>query len=122
MKKIFYSILAPLAVLSIMAGSLFKIMHYPGAVIFLTTGNILLILFMILQVSGDTSVESFDVILKKRVPYPFLLIGSIISIAGITMKIMHWPMSNITIIIGFGILIASCFIWIYNNLKKSQEQ
>ena len=88
MKKTIY-IIALITTFLIISGSLFKIMHWPGAAVLITSGVFsFAFLFIPLIIIKKFKEESF---LKDQIIYSFgIILGTVLSL-GFIFKIMHWP-------------------------------
>ena len=116
MKKTIY-IIALLTTFLILSGSLFKIMHWPGAAVLITSGSFsFAFLFIPLIILKKFREESF---LKDQIIYSFGIISGTVLGLGFIFKIMHWPMASTlmltsTILFNF-IYVPSYFISRYNR-------
>ena len=116
MKKTIYFI-ALITTLLIVSGSLFKIMHWPGAAVMITLGSFsFAFLFIPLIILKKFKEESFS---KDQIIYSIgIILGTVLGI-GFIFKIMHWPMATILMlssIILFNFLyVPAYFISRYNR-------
>ena len=116
MKKTIYFI-ALITTFLIVSGSLFKIMHWPGAAIMIILGSFsFAFLFIPLIILKKFKEESFS---KDQIIYSIgIILGTVLGI-GFIFKIMHWPMATILMlssIILFNFLyVPAYFISRYNR-------
>ena len=116
MKKIIYFI-ALITTFLIVPGSLFKIMHWPGAAVMIILGSFLFaFLFIPLIILKKFKEESFS---KDQIIYSLgIILGTVLGL-GFIFKIMHWPMATILMlssIILFNFLyVPAYFISRYNR-------
>jgi hypothetical protein len=92
MRKSVY-VVALLTTLLIMFGSIFKIMHWPGAAIMVVIGSFsFTFLFIPLVIFKKIKDEYFSI---DQLIYCFgIILGTALSI-GFIFKIMHWPMATV---------------------------
>lgn len=104
-KRLFMFISAFLTGTCFIAGTLFKIQHWPGAGYILTLGTISGILLFIpsLMVNRMNDPENKD----KRPVYILGAAGSVLFVAGMLLKIQHWPLATVFILVG---IILLCFL------------
>ena len=116
MKKIIYFI-ALITTFLIVSGSLFKIMHWPGAAVMIILGSFsFAFLFIPLIILKKFKEESFS---KDQIIYSLgIILGTVLGL-GFIFKIMHWPMATILMlssIILFNFLyVPAYFISRYNR-------
>ena len=116
MKKTIYFI-ALITTFLIVSGSLFKIMHWPGAAIMIILGSFsFAFLFIPLIILKKFKEESFS---KDQIIYSIgIILGTVLGL-GFIFKIMHWPMATILMlssIILFNFLyVPAYFISRYNR-------
>ena len=116
MKKIIYFI-ALITTFLIVSGSLFKIMHWPGAAVMIILGSFsFAFLFIPLIILKKFKDESFS---KDQIIYSLgIILGTVLGL-GFIFKIMHWPMANVLMlssIILFNFLyVPAYFISRYNR-------
>ena len=116
MKKTIYFI-ALIVTFLIVSGSLFKIMHWPGAAVMTTLGSFsFAFLFIPLIILKKFKEESFS---KDQIIYSIgIILGTVLGL-GFLFKIMHWPMATILMlssIILFNFLyVPAYFISRYNR-------
>ena len=116
MKKIIYFI-ALITTFLIVSGSLFKIMHWPGAAVMIILGSFsFAFLFIPLIILKKFKEESF---LKDQIIYSLgIILGTVLGL-GFIFKIMHWPMATVLMlssIILFNFLyVPAYFISRYNR-------
>ena len=108
----------------VIIGTIFKIMHWPGASIMLTLGLFLLAaiylpIFVSIRIR-DTRKEGKAV---NRSMYIIGMIAGIIFIAGAVFKINHWPGAGIMIILT-GLVTVGVFIplLVINAIKEKENQ
>jgi uncharacterized protein with PQ loop repeat len=104
-KRLFMFISAFLTGTCFIAGTLFKIQHWPGAGYILTLGTISGILLFIpsLLVNRMNDPENK----AKRPVYILGAAGSVLFVAGMLFKIQHWPLATVFILTG---IILLCFL------------
>ena len=116
MKKTIYFI-ALITTFLIVSGSLFKIMHWPGAAIMIILGSFsFAFLFIPLIILKKFKEESFS---KDQIIYSIgIILGTVLGL-GFIFKIMHWPMATILMlssIILFNFLyVPAYFVSRYNR-------
>ena len=116
MKKIIYFI-ALITTFLIVSGSLFKIMHWPGAAVMIILGSFsFAFLFIPLIILKKFKEESFS---KDQIIYSLgIILGTVLGL-GFIFKIMHWPMATVLMlssIILFNFLyVPAYFISRYNR-------
>ena len=116
MKKIIYFI-ALITTFLIVSGSLFKIMHWPGAAVMIMLGSFsFAFLFIPLIILKKFKEESFS---KDQIIYSLgIILGTVLGL-GFIFKIMHWPMATVLMlssIILFNFLyVPAYFISRYNR-------
>ena len=116
MKKTIYFI-ALIVTFLIVSGSLFKIMHWPGAAVMIILGSFsFAFLFIPLIILKKFKEESFS---KDQIIYSLgIILGTVLGL-GFIFKIMHWPMATILMlssIILFNFLyVPAYFISRYNR-------
>ena len=116
MKKIIYFI-ALITTFLIVSGSLFKIMHWPGAAVMIIIGSFsFAFLFIPLIILKKFKDESFS---KDQIIYSLgIILGTVLGL-GFIFKIMHWPMATVLMlssIILFNFLyVPAYFISRYNR-------
>ncbi|MCF8346183.1 MAG: hypothetical protein K9G38_03145 [Bacteroidales bacterium] len=123
MKKIMY-IIGSVAPILVIAGTVFKVQHWPGASIMLVVGLFLLAavylpVFVSIKIR-DTRKEGKPV--NKGVYYIGLISG-IIFILGAMFKIMHWPGASIMITLA-GLVTVAVFIpmLVVNAIRDKENQ
>ena len=116
MKKTIYFI-ALITTFLIVSGSLFKIMHWPGAAVMIILGSFsFAFLFIPLIILKKFKEEPFS---KDQIIYSIgIILGTVLGL-GFIFKIMHWPMATILMlssIILFNFLyVPAYFISRYNR-------
>ena len=116
MKKIIYFV-ALITTFLIVSGSLFKIMHWPGAAVMIILGSFsFAFLFIPLIILKKFKEESFS---KDQIIYSLgIILGTVLGL-GFIFKIMHWPMATVLMlssIILFNFLyVPAYFISRYNR-------
>ena len=116
MKKTIY-LIALITTFLIASGSLFKIMHWPGAAVMIILGSFsFAFLFIPLIILKKFKEESFS---KDQIIYSIgIILGTVLGL-GFIFKIMHWPMATILMlssIILFNFLyVPAYFISRYNR-------
>ena len=117
MKNISY-ISGILGILTISAGVIFKLNHWPGASIFLALGIMFYILFFFPVTFLGLIKRTSDKLLK--ILYAFALITLMLSFTGMLFKLNHWPGSNFLMITGIlfpFILFLPVFIYYHTKRK-----
>jgi len=85
-------------------GILFKVQHWPGASILITSGLLLLgLLFLPSLVFSKISDDKKE---GNKTAYILGLIAGVFYIAGFLFKIMHWPVASILILLGLILFVA----------------
>ena len=116
MKKTIY-LIALITTFLIVSGSLFKIMHWPGAAVMIILGSFsFAFLFIPLIILKKFKEESFS---KDQIIYSIgIILGTVLGL-GFIFKIMHWPRATILMlssIILFNFLyVPAYFISRYNR-------
>ncbi len=102
-KRLFLFISAFLTGICFIAGTLFKIQHWPFAGTILTIGTLTGILFFIpsLLVNRLNDPENKS----KRPAYILGAIGSVLFVAGLLFKIQHWPLATVSMATGMILLV-----------------
>jgi hypothetical protein len=117
-KRLFLFISAFLTGTFFVAGTLFKIQHWPGSGSILTLGALIGVLFFIpsLLVNRINDPEN-----KSRRPaYILGATGSILFVAGFLFKMQHWPLATIFMVIGL-ILLVIIALPLYTWLTWKEE-
>jgi hypothetical protein len=107
------------AAFCILSGIAFRILHWPGADVLLLTGDLALVLSMLVLI---TSV--------LRYPAAFTRISAIRTLTGAVaglllgnagaFKIMHWPTANIQMLLGMALLVLVFLPLFFWNLYKRE--
>lgn len=101
----------------LLAGILFKVMHWPGAAIMLVLGNFSLVLGYIPVLLIQKLRESSG---KEKYLNVAGFIGLAVFATGVTFKIMHWPTANILFWSGFGVISLGYLpLYFYLRIKQS---
>ncbi len=123
MKKFMY-ILGTIAPSMVIIGTIFKIMHWPGASVLLSLGLFLLAavylpVFVSIRIR-DTRNEGKPV---NMAMYVMGMVSGIIFIAGALFKIMHWPGAGIMILLS-GLVTVAVFIplLVINAMRDKENQ
>ncbi|RPG80642.1 MAG: hypothetical protein CBC95_002305, partial [Crocinitomicaceae bacterium TMED135] len=118
MRKTIYFI-ALITTFFIVFGSLFKIMHWPGAAVMITIGSFsFAFLFIPLIILKKFKQDSF---LKDQIIYSLgLILGTILGL-GFIFKIMHWPMAS-TIMLSSIVLFNFLFVPVYLVSRYKREE
>ncbi len=105
----------------IMFGTVFKIMHWPGAGVLLAFGFfILCTVFFPLAVHINYKNASKK---KNVILHIAMLIGGILFMAGVLFKVMHWPMSQPLLMLGYlSLLFLLLPILLYVKIKNSESK
>jgi uncharacterized protein with PQ loop repeat/translation initiation factor 2 beta subunit (eIF-2beta)/eIF-5 len=104
-KRLFMLISAFLTGACFIAGTLFKIQHWPGAGYILTLGTLSGILLFIPALLVNRMNEQENK--AKRPVYILGAAGSVLFVAGMLFKIQHWPLATVFILTG---IILLCFL------------
>jgi uncharacterized protein with PQ loop repeat/translation initiation factor 2 beta subunit (eIF-2beta)/eIF-5 len=104
-KRLFMLISAFLTGACLIAGTLFKIQHWPGAGYILTLGTLSGILLFIPALLVNRMNEQENK--AKRPVYILGAAGSVLFVAGMLFKIQHWPLATVFILTG---IILLCFL------------
>jgi hypothetical protein len=117
-KRLFLFISAFLTGTCFVAGTLFKIQHWPYAGSILTIGAIIGVLFLIpsLLINRMNDPENKT----KRPAYILGTIGSMLFIAGLLFKIQHWPLATTIMVAGL-ILLVILALPLYTWLTWKEE-
>lgn len=104
----------------LLAGILFKAMHWPGAAIMLVLGNFSLVCGYIPVLLIQKLKESSG---KEKYLSVAGFIGLAVFATGITFKIMHWPTANILFWSGFGVIALGYLpLYFYERIKHSANK
>ena len=102
-------------------GTIFKIMHWPGAGITLSFGFLVLCLMflpMVLYTNYKNETKKQNLFL-----HVFALIGGITFMAGVLFKIMHWPGSGVILMVGYlSLLFLFLPTLLFVKLKSAQSK
>ena len=104
-KRLFMFISAFLTGTCFIAGTLFKIQHWPGAGYILTLGTISGIFLFIPSLLANRMNDPENK--TKRPVYILGTAGSVLFVAGMLFKIQHWPLATVFILTG---IILLCFL------------
>jgi uncharacterized protein with PQ loop repeat/translation initiation factor 2 beta subunit (eIF-2beta)/eIF-5 len=104
-KRLFMLISAFLTGACFIAGTLFKIQHWPGAGYILTVGTLSGILLFIPALLMNRMNDQENK--AKRPVYILGAAGSVLFVAGMLFKIQHWPLATVFILTG---IILLCFL------------
>ena len=118
MKKTIYFI-ALITTFFIVFGSLFKIMHWPGAAVMITIGSFSFVfLFIPLIILKKFKEDSF---LKDQIIYSLgIILGTVLGL-GFIFKIMHWPMAS-ALMLSSIILFNFLFVPVYFVSRYKREE
>ena len=118
MKKTIYFI-ALITTFFIVFGSLFKIMHWPGAAVMITIGSFsFAFLFIPLIILKKFKEDSF---LKDQIIYSLgIILGTVLGL-GFIFKIMHWPMAS-ALMLSSIILFNFLFVPVYFVSRYNREE
>ena len=118
MKKTIYFI-ALITTFFIVFGSLFKIMHWPGAAVMITIGSFsFAFLFIPLIILKKFKEVSF---LKDQIIYSLgIILGTVLGL-GFIFKIMHWPMAS-ALMLSSIILFNFLFVPVYFVSRYKREE
>jgi len=117
-KKTIYFI-ALITTFFIVFGSLFKIMHWPGAAVMITIGSFsFAFLFIPLIILKKFKEDSF---LKDQIIYSLgIILGTVLGL-GFIFKIMHWPMAS-ALMLSSIILFNFLFVPVYFVSRYKREE
>lgn len=121
MKKLIY-IGGVVVINMILFGSLFKLMHWPGAGILITVGFVLFSLW-ILPASLINNYIGND--RNKKWVYITIFIAVVIDFIGALFKIQHWPGASIFLLVGISIpfiLFLPVYIYHHNKDKNAPSR
>ncbi len=118
MKKTIYFI-ALITTFFIVFGSLFKIMHWPGAAVMITIGSFsFAFLFIPLIILKKFKEDSF---LKDQIIYSLgIILGTVLGV-GFIFKIMHWPMAS-ALMLSSIVLFNFLFVPVYFVSRYKREE
>ena len=118
MKKTIYFI-ALITTFFIVFGSLFKIMHWPGAAVMITIGSFsFAFLFIPLIILKKFKEDSF---LKDQIIYSLgIILGTVLGL-GFIFKIMHWPIAS-ALMLSSIILFNFLFVPVYFVSRYNREE
>ena len=118
MKKTIYFI-ALITTFFIVFGSLFKIMHWPGAAVMITIGSFsFAFLFIPLIILKKFKEDSF---LKDQIIYSLgIILGTVLGL-GFIFKIMHWPMAS-ALMLSSIVLFNFLFVPVYFVSRYKREE
>lgn len=107
------------AAILLMLGSIFEVLHWPGAaIIYVIGGASLCLIFMPLFLAVRIKEKPGKISTISNV---IGAIGSIALCLGILFKIMHWPWAAILMTVGGGLLMFIFLpLYVYNNIKTKQ--
>ena len=108
-KRIFLFISAFVSGICFIAGTLFKIQHWPGAGSILLLGAFSGILLFIPSLLIDRLNDPENK--TKRPVYIFGAAGCALIIAGVFFKIQHWPLATVSMVFGLVLLCIVAFPW-----------
>jgi len=100
-------------------GILFKVMHWPGANLFLLVGILILALLflpILLKYLLKKAKEK-----REKTVYVIGIVSGIIYLTGFLFKMMHWPAAVILLTVGSTILVV-VFLTSYTLLKYKKEK
>lgn len=119
MKKFAY-ITGAVASISLVAGALFKIQHWPGAGVLLLVGTLTLSMFFIPYFFYVNLKEQTEK--KSKVIAALGLVTALFLCAGALFKLMHWP-GAIVMIGGFGLFFLIFLpLYIMNGVRNPQTK
>ncbi|NOQ72204.1 MAG: hypothetical protein GQ574_09400 [Crocinitomix sp.] len=109
-----------LGIFAIVLGSVFRIMHWPGAGLLLSLGLAItaawvIIVFFLDKTKEDGSAQPKS--LTNKIKNILVVIGGFAIVGGSISKVMHWPGANISLIIGL-IIIA---VWAIVDLLLTKD-
>lgn len=108
-KRIFLFISAFFAGFFFIAGTLFKVQHWPGSGLILTLAALFGILFFVPALLADKLRDT-----EKKAKRPVYILGAtgvVFYLAGMLFKIMHWPLATLFMVIGLVFLCMLAFPW-----------
>ena len=118
-KHAYIVVLAFIGGFTFMAGTLFKLMHWPGAAISLALGELFIVLTII--IGGIVYLNSKQPKKESKGILITGIIGLILFLFGILSKIQHWPGATYMLILGT-ILFFGVFLTIYNLNAYKEEK
>ncbi len=110
-------ILGIISIIVLTIGIIFKMMHWPGAGIFLTIGSVSVIAFFIVYLL--MGIKPLTTTLEKSAG----ISGSIamcLSLAAFLFKVQHWPGTGIIIIISHIGLLVTSILLIIDSVKETE--
>jgi hypothetical protein len=116
-QKIYF--LGLLTVLLLVAGTLFKVNHYPGAAILLTAG-ITTLVFVFLPVALLNHYRS-EGNRQTRPLYIVTWVTALVIFISMLFKIQHWPYSGIMLMISLPfpyVVFLPVFLWVTSKIEK----
>lgn len=118
MKQKIY-ILGLFAILVLVAGTLFKVNHFPGAGILLTVGIISLVLiFLPLALINSYRSEENS---KNKLLYIVTWITAIVVFMSMLLKVMHWPYAGIILMIALPfpyVVFLPVYLYVTSKIKN----
>ncbi len=108
-KRVFLFISAFFAGFFFIAGTLFKVQHWPGSGLMITLAALFGILFFVPALLADKLKDTEKK--SKRPVYILGAIGVILYLAGMMFKIMHWPLATLLMVTGMLVLCIVVFPW-----------
>jgi len=118
-KRAFIVILAFIGGFTFMAGTLFKLMHWPVAGILITSGEFFIILTII--TGGINYLKSKQPKSSSNGILITGIIGLVLFLLGILFKLMHWPGAFTMLIFGT-VLFFGIFLTVYNLNAYREEK
>lgn len=102
----------------LMAGILFKVMHWPGANILLLSGWVFIIGLFLPVILWSKLKEAQSV--KEKFIYSLGVVAAIVFELATLFKIMHWPGAGIFMVSG-AFLLISCFLPAYSWMRFKES-
>lgn len=102
-------------------GTLFKILHYPGAGILLTLGFVIATLLYLPSMLITMYIENKS----KKLIFQYIsgFLGASLCTLSFLFKIMHWPLAGIMLLAGVITLSVAFFpFWLTNFLKSTEDK
>jgi hypothetical protein len=113
------NIIGFLLILILIAGVVFKRLHFPGASILLVTGIVFFILIYLPFYISWVYKAARDYNSTGNIFIAIMTISGIITFClGSLFKIMHWPGAGILIWVGIGVIISGLIIFLILNRKQ----
>jgi TolA-binding protein len=119
--KSFMKVIGNISLALIMFGTVFKIMHWPGASIILTVGfaSVCAIFFPLAVYVNYKKVSQS----KNLVLHIVLLISGITFMAGVIFKIMHWPFGTVLLFFGYlSLIVVALPLFLITKVRSAKDK